>query len=52
MAAIWGHGWQQAELEIHLHWPVFWDDTIAVGVSSDMSAVASIREGKVLTKRR
>ena len=32
--------------------PVFWGDTIAVGVSSDMSAVASIREDKVLTKMK
>ena len=52
MAAIWGHGRQQAELDIYFDWPVFWDDTIAVGVSSDMSAVASIREDKVLTKMK
>lgn len=52
MAAIWGHGLQQAELDIYFRRPVFWDDTIAVGVSSDMSAVASLREGKVLTEMK
>ena len=54
MASIWGHGLQQAELDIYFRRPVFWDDTIAVGVrvSSDMSAVASLREDKVLTEMK
>ncbi|MBT6891223.1 MAG: hypothetical protein HOA25_06965 [Gammaproteobacteria bacterium] len=52
MAAIWGHGLEQVDLDVYFRRPVFWDDTIAVGVSSDMSAVASLREGKVLTEMK
>jgi len=52
MAAIWGSGLEQVDLDIYFRRPVFWDDTIAVGVTSDMSAVASLREGKVLTEMK
>ena len=52
MAAIWGQGLEQVDLDVYFRRPVFWDDTIAVGVSSDLGAVASLREGKVLTEMR
>lgn len=52
MAAIWGGGLAEVALDIYFRRPVFWDDTIAVGISSDMKAVASLREGKVLTEMR
>jgi len=52
MAAIWARGLEQVDLDIYFRRPIFWDDTIAVGTSSDMSAVASLREGKVLTEMK
>ncbi len=50
MAAIWGQGLEKVDLDIYFRRPIFWDDTIVVGVSRDMSAVASLRAGKVLTE--
>jgi hypothetical protein len=52
MAAIWGHGLEKVGLDIYFRRPIFWDDTIAVGVSHDTGAVASLREGKVLTEMK
>jgi hypothetical protein len=52
MAAIWGSGLQQVDLDIYFRRPIFWDDALSVGVISDMSAVASLREGKVLTEMK
>ena len=43
---------QLLDLDIFFRRPVFWDDTVTVGQLSDLSALALVREHKVLTEMR
>ncbi len=52
MAVLWGAGIASVDLELYFRRPIFWDDLIEVGIMPDQSALASVREGKVLTEVR
>ena len=55
---LWRRGIAMMNLEIFFRRPIFWDDVIQVGIATDESAVALLREGgggeatKVLTEIR
>ena len=52
MLQLWQKGLSGIDLDIYFRRPVFWDDHVQVGISTNKAAIALVKDNKVLTEAR